>query len=289
MLDQNLKNSLLAAQKNEITEHFIYLKLSQNVKNSHNQEILKSIADDELRHYHYWKQLTEIEVKPSQFKIKKYFLIAKLFGLTFGIKLMENGEKQAQVNYEKILQSIPDARFIKEDEEKHENHLIGLIDEKKLKYVGSVVLGLNDALVELTGALAGLTLAFQHARLIAMAGLITGIAASFSMAASEYLSTKSEKNAKNPFTAAVYTGIAYIFTVLLLIIPYLLIKTPYPALGVTLLLAIIIIYLFNFYFSVAQDIPFKKRFLEMALISLGIAALSFGIGFLVRMFFNIEI
>jgi VIT1/CCC1 family predicted Fe2+/Mn2+ transporter len=47
--------------------------------------------------------------------------------------------------------------------------------------------------VELTGALSGLTLAFRNTRLIAMAGLITGIAASLSMAGSEYLATKSEE------------------------------------------------------------------------------------------------
>ena len=67
-----------------------------------------------------------------------------------------------------------------------------MIREKQLDYVGSIVLGLNDALVELTGALAGLTLALQNTRLIAIAGLITAIAASFSMAASEYLSNKSD-------------------------------------------------------------------------------------------------
>ena len=59
-----------------------------------------------------------------------------------------------------------------------------------------MVLGLNDALVEFTGALAGYTFALQNTLLVAMTGLITGVAASLSMATSEYLSTKSEENAK---------------------------------------------------------------------------------------------
>jgi len=289
MTDQKFKNYLLTAQKNEITEHFIYLKLAKTIKDPHNQEVLEAIANDELKHYHYWEGLTEASVKPSQYKIKKYFLIAKILGLTFGIKLMENGEKQAQVNYERILQFLPDARFIKEDEEKHEKHLINLIDEERLIYMGSVVLGLNDALVELTGALAGYTLAFQNARLIAMAGLITGIAASFSMAASEYISTKTEETAKNPLKASVYTGIAYVLAVFLLILPFLVFGQPLVSLLITILIAILIIYLFNFYISVAKEISFKKRFLEMALISLGVAALSFGIGFLVSRIFNIQV
>ena len=50
--------------------------------------------------------------------------------------------------------------------------------------MGSVVLGLNDELVEFTGALAGFTLALSDHRLIALTGSITGIAAALSMASS---------------------------------------------------------------------------------------------------------
>jgi len=50
---------------------------------------------------------------------------------------------------------------------------------------------------------------------------------------------------------------------------------------------ILIILIFTYYISVAKEIPFKKRFLEMALISLGIAAISFGIGVLIKIFFGI--
>jgi len=155
--------------------------------------------------------------------------------------------------------------------------------------MGSVVLGLNDALVELTGALAGLTFALQNTRLIALAGLITGIAAAFSMAASEYLSTKSEDSEKNALTSSIYTGIAYIFTVFFLILPYLLVSNYMLCLALTLLIAIAIIFFFNYYISVAKDLSFKKRFLEMAVISLGVAGISFGVGFLIRTFIGIEI
>jgi VIT1/CCC1 family predicted Fe2+/Mn2+ transporter len=184
---------------------------------------------------------------------------------------------------------VPGARQIAADEDQHEKELIGLIEEERLNYMGSVVLGLNDALVELTGALAGLTFALQNTRLIALAGLITGIAASFSMAASEYLSTKSEGKAERALTSAVYTGIAYILTVFLLILPYLLVQNHFLCLGVTLLIALTIIFLFNFYISVARDYSFGKRFLEMAGLSLGVALLSFAIGFVIRHFLGIEV
>ena len=288
MQEKELKR-ILSAQRNEISEYHIYRKLAESMEDSHNKKVLLGIADDELKHYNTWKKYTKQDVKPSSYSIWKYFLISRIFGLTFGLKLMENGEKDAQVNYDEISKKVPEAKRLLLDESKHENKLIDLLDEEKLKYVGSIVLGLNDALVELTGALAGFTLALQKTNLIAMAGLITGIAASFSMAASEYLSTKSEEGVKNPLKASVYTGIAYILTVLLLISPYLLLDNLYIALVFTLTIAIFVIFIFTYYISVAKEYSFKKRFAEMALISLSIALLSFGIGYVVRIFFGIEV
>jgi VIT1/CCC1 family predicted Fe2+/Mn2+ transporter len=218
-----------------------------------------------------------------------YFLIAKLCGTTFGIKLMERGEEKAQTTYEKISEVMPSAKDIVEDEDKHEQELIDLIDEERLRYVGSIVLGLNDALVELTGALAGLTFALQNTSLTAMAGLITGVAASLSMATSEYLSTKSEGYVKTPFKAAVYTGAAYVITVLFLIFPYFVFTVPVLCLGFTILNAVIVIFIFTFYISVAKGISFKNRFSEMVLISLGVAALTFLITFVIKIFLNVEV
>ncbi len=284
----NLKNDLLRAQENEITEHYIYQRLAKHTKHEGNRAILQGIAADEKKHYEYWRQHTGQDVQPNRWRLCKYYLIAQIFGLTFGVKLMEQGEKQAQINYKAIATELPEVLEIEKDEEAHENKLINLINEEKLEYIGSVVLGLNDALVELTGALAGLTLALQNSRLIAMAGLITGLAASLSMAVSEYLSTKTEGVKKNPLKASLYTGTAYIGTVILLVLPYLLISNLYLAMGVTLFLAICIILVFTYYLAVAKDLPFKRRFGEMALLSLSVAAISFGIGFVVRLAFGIE-
>jgi len=287
MQPNDVKNAILTAQKNEITEHIVYEKLSRSMKNPSNREILKQISSDELKHYNFWKKYTHKDVKPSKLKIWKYLLISKVFGITFGLKLMEKNEEKAQITYEKISDYVPDAKDIIEDEDEHEKQLVNLIDEERLRYVGSMILGLNDALVELSGALAGFTLALQNTRLIAMMGLITGVAASLSMAASEYLSTKSESSSKNPFKAAVYTGFAYVLTVLFLIFPYLLLTNMYMCLGLTILNAITVILLFTYYISVSKDLPFKKRFFEMTLISLGIACLTFAIGFLIKAFLNV--
>ncbi|MEM4473856.1 MAG: VIT1/CCC1 transporter family protein [Candidatus Bathyarchaeia archaeon] len=289
MLSEEIEGILLNAQRNEVTEHLIYEKLAQSTKDPKNSEVLKRIARDELKHYEFWKGYTRRDVKPSRFKILKYSLISKIFGITFGIKLMEKSEEEAQETYEKIAEYFPNAKDFVKDEDEHERQLMNLIDEEKLRYVGSMVLGLNDALVELTGALAGFTLALTDTRLIAITGLITGIAASLSMATSEYLSTKSEGGSKNPLRAAAYTGIAYVLTVMFLISPYLLFQDAYVCLCLTILAAITIIFIFTFYVSVSRDLPFKKRFIEMTLISLGVAGITFIIGFLIKTSLNLEV
>ncbi len=288
-ISQEIREQLLRYQRDEITGHHIYKRLAQTLPSPENRRIVEAIADDELTHYHQWKSYTEREVKPERLKIWAYYWISRIFGFTFGIKLLERGEHDAQDEYAHLQAWIPEAEAIMRTEHEHEEALIALLDEEKLHYAGSMVLGLNDALVELTGTLAGLTLAFQNTRLIALSGTITGIAAALSMATSEYLSTKSEETDKNPLKASLYTGAAYILTVLLLILPYLLLQNYYVALAITLAVGIVIIAVFNYYIAIAKDEPFKKRFLEMAGLSLGVAALSFVVGLIVREVFGVEI
>jgi VIT1/CCC1 family predicted Fe2+/Mn2+ transporter len=289
-ISPDLQNRLMAMQKDEVTSYHLYLKLAEMTADAHNSETLRQIAEQELRHYETWKRYTQRDIKPDTRKVQIYFWFARLFGLTFTIKLMEKGEKTAQVDYSSMLQAtIPEIVEVLKEEERHETELINMIDEESLKYIGSVVLGLNDALVELTGALAGLTFAFQDTQVIALAGFITGISASMSMAASEYLSTKASGEEQNAAKSALYTGIAYIFTVLFLILPYLLVSNYVICLGWTLLNAMLIIAIFNYYISVARDLPFRRRFVEMAAISLGVALLSFILGNVVRLVFGIEV
>jgi Uncharacterized membrane protein len=284
-----LNKQILRFQQDEIDGHEIYKGLAKIVRDPANSKIIANLSGDELGHYRIWKRYSGQEVKANKFKVFAYLLLGRLFGYTFVIKMLEKDEDKASQGYAPYKTRFPELEAIIHDEDEHEEQLIAMIDEERLKYSGSVVLGLNDALVELTGTLAGLTLAFQNTRLIALSGLITGIAAALSMAASEFLSTSSEETVKNPVKASVYTGITYIVTVTILILPYLLLKNYYVALAVMLVLGVLIIALFNFYSSVVREESFLKNFGRMTAISLGVAALSFGIGFLVRSVFGIEV
>jgi len=282
------KKLILSIQKNELTEYHIYRHIAKRVKSEKNKKVLLSIAEQELAHSLIWEKYTKTKVKPKWFKILKFRILNLFFGFTFVVRLMEKGEEIAQDVYLELSKEIPEALTIKEEEDAHEDQLVESLDEERLKYIRSMVLGLNDALVELTGALAGLSFALANTTIIVLSGLITGIAATLSMAASEYLSTKAEGR-DDAFKSSVYTGTAYLVVVSLLIMPYLFIPQAKIALGIMLATALIIIFVFNYYMSVALNLSFKKRFLQMSIISLGVALLSFAIGSILRIVLGVDL
>lgn len=277
-------------QQSELTESVIYEEIAKFAKGEENKKVLLRLAREEKAHYEIWKKYTGIEMKPEKGKILKYKLMAKILGFTFAIKLMENGEENSQAEYDQLAGEVEESILIKQQEEEHEKVLMGLLDEERLQYVGSMVLGLNDALVELTGSLAGFTFAMQNTRLIALSGLILGISATFSMASSEFLSARSEGR-DDAFKSCTYTGIAYLITVVLLIAPYLIFGNAQYILALVCMLAIVILIIagFTYYTSVAQDQPFKSRFLEMSVISIGVAVISFIVGVLAKRFLGLDL
>ena len=277
-------------QQNELNESIIYEEIAQFAKGEENKQVLHRLAQEEKAHYEIWKKYTGVEMKPQKFKIFRYKLLARVFGFTFAVKLMENGEEAAQEEYGLVAEEVEESVFIRQQEEEHEAALLEMLDEESLQYVGSMVLGLNDALVELTGSLAGFTFALQNTKLIALSGLIIGISATFSMASSEFLAARSEGR-DDALKSCSYTGTAYLITVILLIAPYLLFGTGgyIPALICMLLIVILIIAGFTYYTSVAQDQPFKSRFWEMALISIGVAVVSFVVGILAKQFLGVDL
>lgn len=289
-LSQKSFDMILKMQQNELTESVIYQEIAKFAKGDINKQTLLRLSSEELAHYEIWKSYTHTEMKPEKLKIVKFKWLARIFGFTFAIKLMENGEENAQVKYDLLKEEVEESIMIRQQEEEHEQALIQMLDEERLQYVGSMVLGLNDALVELTGSLAGFTFAMQNTRLIALSGLILGISATFSMASSEFLSAKSEGR-NDAFKSCTYTGIAYLITVVLLILPYLIFGNEYYlwALVCMLLIVILIIAGFTYYTSVAQDQPFKSRFLEMAGISISVAVISFIVGILAKNFLGIDL
>lgn len=277
-------------QQNELNESHIYRSIAKFIKDKHNKETLLRLADEEQKHCEIWEKYTNKKLKPNKLKIFYYKMLARILGFTFAVKLMEKGEIGAQKQYALLTEEVPESEMIKQQEEEHEKALLDVLDEERLQYIGSMVLGMNDALVELTGSLAGFTFALQNTKLVALSGLIIGISATLSMASSEFLSAKSEGR-NDALKSCTYTGIAYLITVVLLILPYILLPATQYLYALLCMIAtvIIIIALFTYYISVAKDEKFTPKFLEMSIISIGVAIISFVVGILAKKFLGIEV
>jgi VIT1/CCC1 family predicted Fe2+/Mn2+ transporter len=265
-------------QQQEMDSSAIYTRIAQRTT-GHNQKALFQLAHDEMKHAAVWATYTNKNLKANRLRVFWIALLTQLLGFTFMVKYLEKGETNDIAIYTQLKSEIPLAAQILSDEVEHEKLLMDMLDEERLKYVGAMVLGMNDALVELTGALAGFTFAMQNTRIVALAGLITGISATLSMAASSYLSSKADGNA-DALKSSLYTGAMYLVTVALMVTPFLIFPNDMaiPALGCMFAIVVAIIFAFNFYISVAKDLPFKQRFTEMLVLCIIVTGVSFAIG-----------
>ena len=277
------------AQIDEEQGAILYSFMAKREKNEENKKLLEKMSEDEKAHAEVWKNFTKKNLKPNKFSVLWLKILTVVMGFTFVVKTMQKKENLAQSGYEKMQNELPEAAKMLEDERRHEKELYNMLDEERLHYIGAMVLGLNDALVELTGAIAGVTFALANARLVALTGIITGVSATFSMAASNYLAERADNNPK-ALKSSIYTGVAYLVTVALLVLPYLLFPTHMyvAAFAVMIVTVILIIMFFNFYISVAKEEPFLKNFVTMAIISLSVAVISYIIGVLAKELLGID-
>jgi VIT1/CCC1 family predicted Fe2+/Mn2+ transporter len=279
--------------QDELKDFIIYSELKKMVKDIKTKNILKKLANQEFSHYKFWSKLsTKKHYSVSKIEVLFFKIMMLIFGLTFTLKLLENHEKNVIKRYKEYLNRVKGSEKIElekiiKEEEFHEANLINIIREERVIYLGASILGLNDSLVEITGVLAGLTAVLQNSFIVAISALITGIAASMSMAASSYLQAKAEN--KNPKKSAYYTGLSYIFVVLFLVSPFFILSNVYIALISSIAISILIVSFTSFYIAVLFEREYKKEFMEMFTLSLGIALITFIIGILARSFLKIEI
>lgn len=124
--------------------------------------------------------------------------------------------------------------------------------------------------------------------MVALTGAITGLAASLSMASSAYMQAQYERE-KSAKKAALYTGGTYVAVVVLLLLPFLILTQPVTALVMLVSIVVVIIAAISYYTSVLFEKSFWNQFAKRCIFSLGVALVTFIIGYLLRLFFAIEI
>ncbi len=272
--------------RDEYTDYTVYLALSRFEKNEKFKEALKGLGEMEHAHFEFWKKYAP-DTRPRVSRLRVYFieLLRILLGLTFTMKFLERHEDAVIRRYKQVEGSIPAedrARFdtMVADEEQHENYLMGGIGEDRVKYMSFIVLGLADAVVEIAGIHAGSLGIYRRTELAGLAGIVAGMAASIAMASAAYAQAQ-QGFAGSASKSAVYTGVSYLITAVLLALPYFLTGAQLAALVASLAVGMVLVALITYYDTVVSGRAFKRQFLELGGIILGATGALYLVGTLI--------
>lgn len=284
------RRDLIRYCEDEYTDHLVYQKLAARENNAERRETLLSLSRQEEAHYKFWKSLLDgYEPRVRRLFLQMVVLMRYLFGVTFAVKFLERHEEQVIEEYRRVRPQVDGEAGTRldqiiADEEKHEDFFIGQINEGVVKYLGFIVLGLADAIIEITGVHAGFLGVTSSTTMAGVAGLIVGFAAAISMATAAYLQAK-QSTERNPITSALITGFSYILAVVFLALPYFLTGNMLLAFIVSLFMAMLLTAYFTFYSAVLFDRHFGKEFLESSALTIGTAIATYLFGeFLGRLF-----
>ncbi len=280
--------------RDEYRDYLIYKYLAEHESNPRHKRILEELARDEYRHYEFWRRIAggECSVEGLEGGLYKFKLLRRLFGLTFTLKWLERHEEEVVESYKRFLDRLEgeDRRLLEEiirEEEKHERELMSGIEETVVKYMSFIVLGLADAIVEITGVHAGFLGVTEYTIMAGIAGLIVGLSAAISMSSAAYIQAKHDPS-RSPLTSAVMTGAGYVGAVVLLAAPYFVTHQMIIAFTASILLGIALIGAFTYYGAVVFDREFAREFAETVALMLGTAFASYLFGEVIGTYFHVR-
>ncbi len=279
----------------EFTDSKLYERLSKTVSpSSPFADVLMHLSGTENEHYQFWKRYAP-DAEPKLDRIKLYWVLflRRVLGLTFASRFLDRHESSVVKEYRGLAALIPQAdkpAFEKmvADEEEHEKEFAQKIESEAIRYISFIVLGLADALVEITGIHAGSLGIYNKTEYAGLAGVVAGGAASLAMASAAFAQAKQGFQGSARLSAF-YTGISYFVTAIILATPYFLTPVMVYALSTSLTLAVIILALISYYSTVISGKPFARDFLEILLIMFGVTAALYFFGYVIRVGFGITI
>jgi VIT1/CCC1 family predicted Fe2+/Mn2+ transporter len=245
--------------------------------------VLKTLSTTEHGHYEFWKKYVPDE-QPKLAKLKLYWILflRRFFGLTFATRYLDRHEAKVVVEYRGLAELIPEsdrAAFdaMVADEKEHEKAFALKVESSAVRYISFVVLGLADALVEISGIHAGWLGLFDKTEIAGLAGVIAGGAASLAMASAAFAQAKQGFQGSARLSA-VYTGVSYFVTAVILATPYFLTTNMLLALFSSLSLAVVLLAISTWYSIVIQQKFFLRDFVEILAILFATTIVVFALG-----------
>ena len=284
----------------------MYSHLAKEEDHPKHKRFLNKLTAEEKKHEELLREILKDEgVKPRRshflwLKLAFYRFISAIFGVPFGIAVIEREEDQTIKEYIAALSQIKEKRStdklktIIKDEEAGEQELQDNLNDysEHFDYIKSIVFGLNDGLVEILAVVAGLAVVATSPFVVVIGGIIVGISGTLSMAGGAYLSSKSynlvEEEKKgtsttnSPFKDAAYTGIFYFLGSLSSVVPFAAGLSGFAGILAAIIIVSIVLVLASAVIGIVSKTSIKRRSLEMLTISLGAAFVTIILGIILR-------
>jgi VIT1/CCC1 family predicted Fe2+/Mn2+ transporter len=293
---KTLREVAIEGGKDELTDHAVYKRLSTLGvgRNREFNKTLAKLAATELGHYEFWKKYApDEEIKANRLGVFLAILVKLILGTTFAVRYLERNETNVIRRYKSVAHMIPPEdterfQLMLNDEEEHEKGFELQIQGGLVLYISFVVLGIADAVVEISGIHAGSLGIYNSTRLAGLAGVVAGGAASIAMASAAFAQAKQgfQGSAR---VAAVYTGISYFATAVVLASPYFFTETMTLALGASLFLAVLLVAFNSFYSTVISGKSFSRDFLSITGVMFGATLALYILGIVIRYVFGISV
>jgi VIT1/CCC1 family predicted Fe2+/Mn2+ transporter len=284
---QSLQEVAKVRMSDEFSDFTLYERLSKTVSSdSPFATVLQELSATEHGHYEFWKKYVPHE-EPKLGKLKLYWILflRRFLGLTFATRYLDRHESKVVVEYKGLEHLIPEAdkaayQEMVADEREHEKAFAMKVESSAVRYIAFVVLGLADALVEISGIHAGFLGLFDKTEIAGLAGVMAGGSASLAMASAAFAQAKQGFKGSARLSA-VYTGVSYFITAIILATPYFLTSNMIYALSTSLTLAVVILVITTWYSIVIQQKPFLRDFVEILAILFATVAIVYVLGYVV--------
>lgn len=289
----------------ELYQSELYMRFSEHEKDIELRRILIELSKEDSNHAMLWgakaQDLHKKRVGNLRFRVM--LLLRKTLGLELAIKLIDYKEYEIKAKIKKQCppRDIAEAdRIIKYEESKEGRLKSRILSRNKiLANVRDVVFGMNDGLVEILAATAGIGAAIQQPYLVLISGSIVAISGTLSMAGGAYLSTEyqntieKKENVKNkwhsPKSSAAYVGVAYIFGALFPLLPFIFGMYGYAAIAMSVAITAVVLIITSAIISIVSDTPIIERISKTLAITLGIALITIVIGAAARHYLKISV
>ncbi len=301
----------------ELFDLSLYREFAKTAKGEA-KKTLEELIPIEEKHLAFWQDFFKIREARLNFggriRLFIFALICRIFGEAAIHLILEAIEVYGVRKYLNIWRQnqgrpLGEAvREILEDEIQHEDVVVSRLAERKInpERIRNIILGVNDGLVEIVGAVSGFFAAFQNPGTVLIASFTVAVAGAFSMAAGTFSAVGSEREVRDieqgkkvflggeeskeepnqPLSSALAVGISYFLGSLVPVLPVFFgatnIIVPFLAAG-------LVIALVSFVLAFLSGMEIKKRIaINLFILALAIGV-TYTVGTIVQKYWGIEL